>query len=228
MIISGYGVVLERLKSADLELVRQKRNSPEVQEYMSFREEITPVQQQIWFTRIDNENNNYFVIRDGEKKIGLISGADIDWTAMTTGNGGMFFWDNSYWGTMFPIAAAVLLTDISFLLGFRKTQIRILRDNHRAIIFNQRLGYKLLNGQEELTNQIYELTEADYVESTRELKLKLAENVDSKISCVIDDQDHPASKNIIHIYNRLPESSQSKLLFSVVSKADSQIRFPQK
>jgi UDP-4-amino-4,6-dideoxy-N-acetyl-beta-L-altrosamine N-acetyltransferase len=82
--LEGYGIVLTRLTAHDLELVRVKRNSEEVRSYMQFRDEITPEMQVKWFSSIDNEHNNYFLIHHGDEKVGMISGAEIDWTTMET------------------------------------------------------------------------------------------------------------------------------------------------
>lgn len=213
MIFSGYGVVLERLRKEDLELLRTKRNSPEVQPYMSYREEITPDQQEIWFSGIDNANNNYFIIRDGHKKVGLISGSEIDWQNMITGNGGLFFWDTSYWGTNFPLCAALLLTDISFVLKFKKTRVRVLPENTRAINFNKGLGYKLLPGQEDAGLLNFELTEDEYERSTAKLKSILTGKVDMRITCYVDDPQHPSSIQFLSVFNALPEENKVKINF---------------
>ena len=40
---------------------------------------------------------------------------------------------------------------------------RILKDNKRAIQYNKQIGYKLLPNQEDVVNQLYELSEEDYI-----------------------------------------------------------------
>lgn len=211
MIISGYGLTLERIQEADLELLRTKRNSPEVSNFMVHKEEITPEQQKEWFLKIDNPNNNYFMIRVGEAKVGVISGAEIDWNTMITGNGGLFFWDTSYWGTNFPLYAALLLTDFSFLLQFKKTRVRVLRNNSRAISFNQSLGYELIGGQENLELQTYELTEDRYSAATAKFKKILLGKVDASIAFRVNNPDHASSIQFLEVYNSLPSGNKAKL-----------------
>lgn len=205
--------MLERLREDDVELLRIKRNSPEVNTYMLFREEITPEQQRLWFTQIDNENNNYFIIRDGDRKVGLISGTEIDWDNMITGNGGLFFWDTTYWGTNFPLCAALLLTDLSFVLQFKKTCVRVLRDNVRAINFNKALGYELMPDQGSSTLVNYELTEHSYVRATAKVKSILLGKVDQHISCFVDDPLHASTRKFLSVYNNLPEENKAKITF---------------
>src|ERR1041385_8348137 len=109
MIIKGFGISLHRLQHDDIELVRQKRNAPNVSSFMEYREEITPEMQEKWFQSINNEKNNYFLIEYNGEKIGLIYAAEIDWEKMITGNSGIFIWDEQFRKTSVPLAAALLL-----------------------------------------------------------------------------------------------------------------------
>jgi len=173
MIISGYGIVLRRLTQDDIELVREHRNSERIQQYMEYRQEITAEQQLSWFNSINNFNNNYFVIEHHGKKVGLIYGADINWETKTTGNGGIFIWDATYWETATPTASSFLLTDTSILLGLKKTYIKVLSNNPRAIEFNKSLGYNLLPNQEGILNQQYVLDIEDYKKVRSTLRQRL-------------------------------------------------------
>lgn len=173
MIVSGYGVKLIRLKERDIELVRQKRNSDQIRQFMEYREYITPEMQEKWFRKINNIHNNYFVIQNGNKKIGLINGAQINWEKKETGSGGVFIWETEYWDTKVPLASSLLLTDTSVLLGLERTYAKILRDNKKAIAFNKALGYRLIEGEENSYNQRYVLSMKDYVEKRNRLREKL-------------------------------------------------------
>ncbi len=173
MIISGYGIVLRRLTIEDIELVRQHRNSERIQQYMEYRQEITAEQQLTWFNSINNIHNNYFVIEHQGKKVGLIYGADINWETKTTGNGGIFIWDATYWETATPTASSFLLTDTSILLGLEKTYIKVLSTNQRAIEFNKSLGYQLLPNQDGILNQQYVLNIEDYKKVRSTLRQRL-------------------------------------------------------
>ena len=46
LVIEGYGVKLKRLTHDKIELLRQWRNDPKIQQYMIYREEITPEMQE--------------------------------------------------------------------------------------------------------------------------------------------------------------------------------------
>ena len=166
MIIKGYGIELERLTKADIELVRYWRNSERINRFMEFRGYITPEMQEAWFHSIDTPENNYFIIRYNGEKVGLIHGSQLDWKEYVTRNGGIFIWDESLWNTLVPLSAAFLLTEISFIFGMKKTYAKILRSNTNSIAFNRQLGYVLAEGQETQENQQYVLTPEAFYEKT--------------------------------------------------------------
>lgn len=215
MILEGYDVTLQRLRHEDIELVRQMRNADHIRNYMQYQEIITTTQQNNWFASIDNEFNNYFVIVYRGEKCGLISGADIDWMNMETGNGGLFIWDSSLWGTTVPICAALLLTEISFLLGFRKTRIKVLGSNKRAIEFNAQLGYERSAVALPDEMEQYELTKARFYVQTENLRRTMRNLFPGKITAVIDDPAHASSQKIIEAYSRLSKEEQLAFNFIV-------------
>ncbi len=71
MIIKKYGITLERLTEADIELVRQHRNSELIRRRMFYQNQITEEEQKKWFAKINNDLNYYFLILHKGKKIGL-------------------------------------------------------------------------------------------------------------------------------------------------------------
>lgn len=170
MILERGNVKLLRLTEAYIELVRNWRNSPSIRNTMEYREEISPEMQKAWFRKIDNVNNNYFLIEVSGKFIGLIYGSDIDWENGITHNGGIFIWDTAYLESVEIMEAALMLTDIGFMMGMKVNYIKILRDNPRSIAFNRSMGYKLLPGQEDAYNQKYQLLEDDYFKATERIR----------------------------------------------------------
>ncbi|OJW82902.1 MAG: hypothetical protein BGO69_02375 [Bacteroidetes bacterium 46-16] len=170
MILERGNVKLLRLTEAYIELVRNWRNSPSIRNTMEYREEITPEMQKAWFRKIDNVNNNYFLIEVSGKFIGLIYGSDIDWENGITHNGGIFIWDTAYLESVEIMEAALMLTDIGFMMGMKVNYIKILRDNLRSIAFNRSMGYKLLPEQEDAYNQKYQLLEDDYFKATERIR----------------------------------------------------------
>ena len=78
MKISNYDVSLELLTENKIEMVRQWRNDPKIQQYMEYRETITPEMQKKWFDKLNNGKDNfYFIIQYKGEDIGLINVKDI-------------------------------------------------------------------------------------------------------------------------------------------------------
>lgn len=215
MKIKGYGITLIRLTRQDIEFLREKRNSPEVNAYMEYREYITPEAQIRWFKSINNEFNNYFLIEYKGERIGLISGADIDWDNKVTGNGGLFLWETGYWGTQIPVYASFLLTELSFLIGFRKTLIRTLQDNERAIDFNRSLGYKIEPLQEGVRNKLYGLTPENFNTATGEIRATLRKKYPQTTLELFE----PFDAMSVRVYESV-KSISPEILKVIISKAD--------
>lgn len=207
MIVEGYGIRLVRLKKEHIEMVRKHRNSALIQQFMEYREYITPSMQEAWFESVDNLQHNYFVIETNGVPVGLIHGAEIDWDRMETGNGGIFIWDVAQWETTVPLSASLLLTDTSIVLGFKRTFIKVLSDNPKAIAFNKQLGYALLPEQDDVHNQRYVLEMERYQERSKKLRrvLNVSEELNFKI--IVDDPQHPVSVLLNDRLMALSESS---------------------
>jgi RimJ/RimL family protein N-acetyltransferase len=208
MLISGYGIQLRRLTIEDIELVRQHRNSERIQQYMEYRKEITPEEQLTWFNSINNLNNNYFVIEHQGEKVGLIYGADINWKTKTTGNGGIFIWNSTYWETATPTASSFLLTDTSILLGLEKTYIKVLSTNHRAIEFNKSLGYQLLPNQEGVLNQPYELDINNYKKLREILRKRLFKANDYQQLTIDFNDKNKIDKFYVELIKQQPKENK--------------------
>lgn len=212
MIIEAYGIRLERLSLKTIELVRYWRNRPEISRYMEFREYISPAMQLKWFNSINTIRNNFFIIYDGKKAIGLISGAEIDWEKGITANGGIFIWDKSYYDSEVPARASVLLTDISLWLGMKKTYIKILNDNTRSINFNKSLGYELCSGQEGKYNQEYVLTSEKYFVCVSKIRQSIgAEGI---IEVMVKKSEKDVFDMVTQIYN---DAKTNKKMLKVIT-----------
>jgi UDP-4-amino-4,6-dideoxy-N-acetyl-beta-L-altrosamine N-acetyltransferase len=204
MRIVGYGVELKRLTVNDIETVRHHRNSEKINQYMEYRDYISFEQQLNWFNSINNSNNNYFIIEHKGKEVGLIYGAEINWENKTTGNGGIFIWDINYWETATPTASSFLLTDTSILLGLKKTYIKVLSSNHRAIEFNKSLCYRLLPSQEGVINQQYELDIEDYKKLRLSLRQRLFHEKDYKNLTIHFDKENEIDLFYLHLIENQP------------------------
>lgn len=162
--LEQYGVKLIRLQEKDIELVRYWRNQNDITNYMEYRNYITPMDQIKWFNSINNKLNYYFVIQYEGKKVGLINSKNYD-SKLGFSEGGIFIWDKHYLNSYVAIYSTLCFLNFIFhhLKISKKSMARILRNNPRAIQYNKQIGYKLLPNQEDIENQLYELSEEDYI-----------------------------------------------------------------
>ncbi|MBK7667422.1 MAG: GNAT family N-acetyltransferase [Sphingobacteriaceae bacterium] len=168
--IKQYGVTLTRITSNDIELLRYWRNQQSVKMYMDYRENITPEMQQKWFKSINNKFNYYFIIEFEGKQVGLINAKNFSYEN-GFGEGGIFIWDAAYINSFAAVFSTLALLNFVFhkVKLCETSHARILKDNDRAIHYNQLIGYKLASGQENEYNQLYVLTLEDYLKNGAKL-----------------------------------------------------------
>lgn len=167
MELTKYGITLRRLTEDKIEMIRQWRNDPKIQQYMEFKDYITPEMQAAWFKRINNDNNYYFIIVYEGKEVGLINVKDVDYE-QKTGEPGIFIYDDDCLDSDVAIRASLCMGDFIWnVLQMEKMYIHIMRDNIRAIKYNSLFGYKLADGQEGVMNQLYVLTREDVKNNKR-------------------------------------------------------------
>lgn len=173
LVLEQYGVKLVRLQKEQIELVRYWRNQSDIVNYMEYKNYITPSNQRKWFDSINNRSNYYFVIEFESKKVGLINAKNFE-PELGFGEGGIFIWDKNYVNSFVAVFSTLCLLNFVFLkLGNCKKSIaRILKSNTSAINFNKGIGYKLLPNQEDIDNQLYELTLEDYLSSGKKINEK--------------------------------------------------------
>jgi RimJ/RimL family protein N-acetyltransferase len=210
MVIEGFGVSLERLREEDIELVRNKRNSHTVSQFMEFRDHITPDMQKSWFESVNNINNMYYVITYRHRKIGLINGARIDWNKMETASGGIFIWEEDLWETTVPILANLLMMDLAVFLGQKRSFIKIMNSNRRAISYNTQLGYKPWR-DENAESKIYVLESADYLSKTKSVRNLLYKSHGAVFNLVIDDPQSPVTQFLLDRVRQMPDEYRSRL-----------------
>ncbi len=163
LILEQYGVRLLRVQESDIERIRTWRNDPAVANFMEYREHISADAQKEWFRSINNKNNYYFIIEYENKQVGLINSKNFD-PSTEFGEGGIFISDPDYINSFAAVFASLCLLNFMFLkLSVSEiSRVRVLKTNERAIQYNKLLGYKLTPGQENVENQLYELTLTDY------------------------------------------------------------------
>jgi RimJ/RimL family protein N-acetyltransferase len=169
--VEDYGVVLTRLTVDDLEMVRRWRTSPEINQFMLYREPITPEMQRQWYASLDPERDLHFVIHWGGVPCGLSDLKRIDWEAGT--NVGGIFMTPEHWHTDVPMRVTFAATDYAFhQLGLQATLCSVRKTNTRAIRFNLAVGYHILNTEPDDPGLAYEMRmdRDDYERATRRLR----------------------------------------------------------
>ena len=169
MIIQKGDIRFIRLREEDIELVRKWRNSPEITQYMEFRDFISEDMQQEWFESIDTIYNLYFIIEYKGEKVGLINGKNINWEEMSM-EAGVFYWKKDLYDTEVPIIATLIFGDLGVIAGGLTTYAHILRSNSRAIRFNKMIGFDVCEDQENVENQLYKMTRESYLQRSRKLR----------------------------------------------------------
>ncbi len=146
---------------------------------MDYREYITPEMQQKWFLSVNNKFNYYFIIEFEGTQVGLINAKNFSYEN-GFGEGGIFIWDAAYINSFAAVFSTLALLNFVFhkVKPCHTSHARILKDNDRAIHYNQLIGYKLSSGQENEYNQLYVLTLEDYLKNSAKLN-KAAEMLNS-------------------------------------------------
>ncbi len=185
MVIRGKKISLKSVEQEDIELIRQWRNSKEVNQYFIFRGHISQAQQKKWYEAISTSGRDYyFLIIVEHKPIGLIYTKDIDWERREAETG-MFIADENHRNSLISFEASYLNGRYFFRhLNLLKNKAQTLASNKRALRYNKSLGFKEV-GFKEVTIEgalekivLFELTRHDYdkMERRRELLLKLLDN----------------------------------------------------
>ena len=141
MRISRYGIVLERLKAEQAELVRQWRNDQKISRFMFYKGEITPAMQREWFESIDNEQNFFFLIIHNQTPVGLINISSIDWESKTAYTG-LYIYDDRFLATDIPVMASLAMLDVFFMMfDMQSVYAKVKGNNKAAHNYNSSLGF---------------------------------------------------------------------------------------
>lgn len=191
MIIKYFDITLKRICYEDIEEIRYWRNTDKIKSKMEFRNHISKKMQQQWFKKINDINFYlYLVIIVEGKKIGLIHAKDF---SCDNTEAGMFIWDDNYINSHVPVVVSLALTDWAFFfLGNTHIYCKMLRSNKHAIVYNQKLGYKLCKNQQNKENQLYKLTLEDYQQLAfplRNLIGKIYNKEESTINMLLELED---------------------------------------
>ena len=181
-------ITLKRVEVADIEMIREWRNSGDVRQYMIYRDHISADMQKNWFNQINTPENLYFLIVADQTPVGLIYGADIDWAQGSVGNAGIFIANDADRESWYATTASILLHDYVFSIGLKSVYIKVLANNPRAIAYNTLMGYKLI--RKEAETYIYKLDEKSYLNFKKKIEqLKVTSRFKSTepIQVIYDD-----------------------------------------
>ncbi len=214
MIISKYGISLVRLALNDVELIREKRNLPEIRNSMIFKEFITLEMQMDWFNSINNIYNNYFIIEYDNKKVGLINGKNIDYEKRTS-EGGVFFWEDFGTTKFIPALCSTIMNDYTFLINeFYGSYIKVLNNNSSAISYNKQIGYKKTESLEtDGSFSWYELTKEGYLRNSNRIRKGIGvltgdvSPLDIANFSFVNDTDY----DLVELYSPLPQYLKDKI-----------------
>lgn len=152
--LTGYGVILRRLTHDKIEMLRQWRNDPKIQQYMIYREYITPEMQEAWFKKINNDHNFYFIIEYEGREVGMINIKDVDYEKKT-GEPGLFIYDDNLLNSDVGMRASLCFNDFVWnTLNLESLYIHVVASNKRAMAYNYLLGYEIVPGYENAENQM--------------------------------------------------------------------------
>lgn len=163
MIIEKYGVTLRRLSHDRIEMVRTWRNDPSISQFMEFRDYITPQMQEQWFEKINNEQNCFFIVEVENEPVGVVNMKNINWE-QGVGESGIYIYNSG-----FPVSYAgqrsmFAMCDYFFEeRNFSCISAHILEDNDRSFRLHEKIGYKMISGQENVRNKCYMLSREDYM-----------------------------------------------------------------
>ena len=163
MKLTKFGIILNRVTKDKIELIRNWRNDPKISKFMEFQDHITSEMQELWFERINNDNNYFFLIEFEGQEIGMINIKDID-TLQKEGEGGIFIYNEDYLNSDISFRSSLCIMDFIFeSLKLKTVLAHIKKDNKRAITYNKLLGFKIANNQANILNQKYELKYDSYI-----------------------------------------------------------------
>lgn len=173
MQLNKYGIILDTLTSIDLEMVRTWRNADHVKENMKYQDNIDSTMQAKWFEELDKKNNFYFIIKEKDVKIGLINLKEIDWDQRIA-EAGIFIGEKKYLNSPSPLLATISIMEFAFEeLNLNLLKAKIAVTNLRAILYNESIGYKKAEMQEEDQFHYYHVNQQQFLEATKNIRATL-------------------------------------------------------
>ncbi|MEC7689660.1 MAG: GNAT family N-acetyltransferase [Pseudomonadota bacterium] len=147
------GVTLRPLQADYLELLRQWRNSEPVKKQMISQTNISAAQQLSWFEQVATNKDQYqFVIFYKSTAVGACNVKTTFTSTRRSGTTGFYIGDEAQRGSLLAFPAAILLNEYCFnSQNFNDLTAQVRSDNSAALRFNEQLGYKLVEKNEDWT-----------------------------------------------------------------------------
>ncbi len=162
-----YGITFIELSDSpwDVELLRTWRNHPEIQQWMVFRGEITPEQQQAWFRGLDPARESFSIIWNRTERIGLTQLRHIDMVTRSA-EGGIILFKPEFQNGLYAHRAALAGMDWNFVQrGLETLRVTVLKTNSRARRLVKSLGYVLSDLGPDSATLVGEVTKAGYFQA---------------------------------------------------------------
>lgn len=168
LVLTNYDVTLRKLTHDKIEILRQWRNDPKIQQHMFYREYITPEMQERWFANLDQHTNFYFIVEYDGMEIGLINVKNVDYEKRK-GESGVFIYEDKYLNTDVAYRAHLVMFDYMYeVLKLDYTYSHMLPDNSRAVRFMDFLGGAVVERHE--TSLYCELHAEKYLNNKNRLR----------------------------------------------------------
>lgn len=144
-----YGIKFHELREDHLEVLRHWRTHPDIQQFMVFREDISPEQQARWFRDIQHARDvhleSYAMLEFRGELVGMTQLKKIDYP-LRIAEGGIIIFRPEHQNGLIPYRVALGGMDSDFLHRRLETLTCTIRKmNTRAQRFTRSLGYELVD-----------------------------------------------------------------------------------
>jgi len=178
-----YGIKFHELSQDHLEVLRHWRNHPDIQQFMVFREEISPEMQQQWFRDIARKRElhleSYAMLEYRGEIVGMTQLKKIDYPYRRA-EGGIIIFRPEHQNGLIPYRVAIGGMDSDFLhRGLETMTATIRKMNSRARRFTKSLGYELVDPDPAGDILLGTVRVVDYFRAAKKFRPLLASDDDS-------------------------------------------------
>jgi hypothetical protein len=168
MIITKYGITLERINHTHLEKLRTWRNSSYVRNQMFYQEKITPKMQEQWFNDLNPFTNYYFIATYNKKEVGVINIKNIENNA---GEGGIFLINDKFENAEIVPRMIVCFNDFVFYqLELEYIWSKVKQSNKKAISSSIAQGCIKVASMSTEETIYFKLTSLEYEKKIKKIK----------------------------------------------------------